>query len=299
MFTTVGRGTFPGSSQLHDFRSTMDAVPAQRTRSPRVRPDAPADVSPGLAPLAVAVLALAVPLMIVLVVVAAVVPVVPWWAGVLVALALAGLAVWQRLRTAHDVVVEELLTNRGSVSSVRLTNMVQSLALVVGVEEPEAFVLDTDAVNALIAARNDVATLFVTRGLDERLEPVELEAVVAELLVRLRSGDAEAATIGAALYRLPLLGPLSNFTIGPTASLGLATLLADERDLAADQHAVALTRYPPALSSALSKLKDQPRRPADLGGECDLLWLVSPDPAAAPGATRSPLDLRIDVLTEL
>lgn len=299
MYTTVGRGTFPGSSQLHDFRSTMDAVPAQRTRSPRVRPDTPADVSPGFAPLAVAVLALAVPLMIVLVVVAAVVPVVPWWAGILVALALAGLAVWQRLRTAHDVVVEELLTNRGSVSSVRLTNMVKSLALVVGVEEPEAFVLDTEAVNALIAARNDVATLFVTRGLDERLEPVELEAVVAELLVRLRSGDAEAATIGAALYRLPLLGPLSNFTIGQTASLGLATLLADERDLAADQHAVALTRYPPALSSALSKLEDQPRRPADLGGECDLLWLVSPDPAAAPGATRSPLDLRIDVLTEL
>ena len=277
----------------------MDAVPAQRTRHPRVRPVAPADVSPGFAPLAVAVLALAVPLMIVLVVVAAVVPVVPWWAGVLVALAVAGLAVWQRLRTAHDVVVEELLTNRGSVSSVRLTNMVQSLALVVGVEEPEAFVLDTDAVNALIAARNDVATLFVTRGLDERLEPVELEAVVAELLVRLRSGDAEAATIGAALYRLRLLGPLSSFTIGRTASLGLPTLLADERDLAADQQAVALTRYPPALSSALSKIKDQPRRPADLGGECDLLWLVSPDPAAAPGATRSPLDLRIDVLTEL
>ncbi|MDH5521476.1 MAG: hypothetical protein OEZ14_13190 [Acidimicrobiia bacterium] len=274
-------------------------MPAQRTRPPRVRPVAPADVSPGFAPLAVAVLALAVPLMIVLIVVAAVIPTVPWWAGVLVALAVAGLAVWQRLRSAHDVVVEELLTNRGSVSSVRLTNMVHSLALVVGIEEPEAFVLDTDAVNALIAARNDVATLFVTRGLDERLEPVELEAVVAELLVRLRSGDAEAATIGAALYRLRLLGPLSNFTIGRTASLGLATLLADERDLAADQQAVALTRYPPALSSALSKVKDQPRRPADLGGECDLLWLVSPDPAAAPGATRSPLDLRIDVLTEL
>lgn len=277
----------------------MDAVSAQRIRHPRVRTDAPADVSPGFAPLAVAVLALAVPLIVVLVAVAAILPVVPWWVGIVVALAVAGLAIWQRLRAAHDVVVEELLTNRGSVSSVRLTNMVQSLALVVGVEEPEAFVLDTDAVNAMIAARNDVATLFITRGLDERLEPVELEAVVAELLVRLRSGDAESATIAATLYRLPLLGPLSRFTIAPTASLGLSRLLADERDLAADQQAVALTRYPPALVSALTKIKDQPRRPADLGGECDLLWLVSPDPASAPGVTRSPLDLRIDVLAEL
>lgn len=274
-------------------------MPVQRTRPQRVRQDAPADVSPGFVSLAVAVLALAIPLMVVLVAVAAVIPVIPWWAGVPVALAVAGLAIWQRLRRAHEVVVEELLAARGSVSSVRLTNMVQSLALVVGVEGPEAFVIDTDAVNALIAARNDVATLFITRGLDERLEPVELEAVVAELLVRLRSGDAEAATIASALYRLRLLGPLSSFTIGPTASLGLGRLLGDERDLAADQQAVALTRYPPALQSALTKIKDQPRRPADLGGECDLLWLVSPDPATAPGATRSPLDLRIDVLSEL
>ncbi len=277
----------------------MDAVSAQRSRSPRVPPDAPADVSPGFAALAVAVVALALPLAVVLVAVAAVVPVVPWWIGVPVALAIATLAIWQRLRTAHDVVIEELLASRGSVSSVRLTNMVQSLALVVGVEEPEAFVLDTDAVNALIAARNDAATLFITRGLDELLEPVELEAVVAEMLVRLRSGDAECATIAAAVYRIPLLGPLSALTIAPTAPLGLGRLLAEERDLAADQQAVALTRYPPALLSALTKMKDQPRRPADLGAECDLLWLVSPDPAAAPGITRSPLDLRIDVLTEL
>lgn len=277
----------------------MKAVSAQRTRPRRVRPDAPADVSPGLVALTLAAVALAVPLMVVLVAVAAIVPFIPWWLGVPVGLAVAALAVWQRLRTAHDVVIEELLASRGSVTSVRLTNMVQSLALVVGVEEPEAFVLDTDAVNALIAARNDAATLFITRGLDERLEPVELEAVVAEMLVRLRSGDAESATIAAAVYRLPLLGALSRFTIAPTAPLGLNRLLADERDLAADQQAVALTRYPPALLSALSKMKDQPRRPADLGGECDLLWLVSPDPASAPGITRSPLDLRIDVLAEL
>ncbi len=245
------------------------------------------------------VFTLAVPLMLALAVLAAVIPVVPWWAGPPAALAVAGLAVWQRLRTAHDVIIEEVLVNRGSVSSVRLTNMVQSLALVVGVEEPESFVLDTDAVNAMIVARNDLTTLFITRGLDERLEPVELEAVVAELLVRLRSGDAEAATIGVALYRLPLLGPLSRFTTAPAASLGLGRLLSDERDLAADQQAVSLTRYPPALQNALAKITDQPRRPADLDDSCDLLWLVSPDVAAAPGRTRSPLDLRIDVLAEL
>ena len=277
----------------------MDAVSAPRPPSTRVRLDTPADATPGFVPSAIAALALAAPLVIVLILVAAVLPAVPWWAGIPIGLGLAALAVWHRLRSAHDVVVDELLISHGSVTSVRLTNMVQSLALAVGVEEPEAFVLDSDAVNAMIVARDDAATLLITRGLDDRLEPVELEAVVAELLVRLRSGDAEAATIAAALYRLPLLGPLSRYTVGPTAAVGLGRLLADERDLAADQHAVALTRYPPALLGALRKMKDQPRRPADLGDECDLLWLVDPDPAASHGTTRSPLDLRIDVLAEL
>ncbi len=277
----------------------MDAVSAQRSHTARVRPDAPVEVSPRFVSLALVVVALAVPLAILFVVLAVIIPVVPWWLGLLAALAAAGLLVFQRLRTAHDVVVDKLAAHHGSVSSVRLTNMVQSLALAVGVEEPEAFILDSDAVNAMIVARSDVATLFVTRGLDDRLEPVELEAVVAELLLRQRSGDAEAATIGAALYRLPLLGPLSSLLIGPLAAHGLAGLLGDERDLAADQQAVSLTRYPPALRGALTKIKNQPRRPVDLGDECDLLWLVEPDPEVAQGPTRSPLDLRIDVLTEL
>ena len=277
----------------------MNPVPADRTRRSSAGTAASVDEVGRSVPIALAVLALALPLAIVLCAVAAVVPVVPWWAGFPVGLAVAAVAVWRRVQSAHDVVVSQLLMNHGSVSSVRLTNMVQSLALTVGVAEPEAFVLDSEAVNALIVSRNGVATLFVTRGLDERVEPVELEAVVAELLIRQRSGDAEAATIGAALYGLPLLGPLSAFTIRPTSVVGLGRLLADERDLVADQQAVALTRYPPALHGALVKVKDRPRRPADVGDQFDLLWLVDPDPATAFGATRSPLDLRIDVLAEL
>ncbi len=277
----------------------MDAVSSPRTRPARVRPDAPAEVSPGLVPLGLAALALALPLVIVLVVLAALVPGVPWWLGLLVGLAVAAAAVVHRLRSAHDVVVDHLLSRHGAVSSVRLTNMVQSLALAAGVAEPEAFVLDSEAVNAMIVARSDEATLLVTRGLDQRLEPVELEAVVAELLVRQRNGDAEAATIGAALYRLPLLGPLSQLTITPVAPMGLGRLLTDERDLEADRQAVTLTRYPPALLGALMKIKGQPRRPADIGSGCDLLWLVEPDPVADSSETRSPLELRIDVLAEL
>jgi len=271
----------------------MDAVSSQRSQPSRVRPDAPVDVSLGAVPALVAVAALAVPLIVSGALICALVPVIPWWVGIIVGLVVAGLIVWQRLRRAHDLVVDHLTEAAATMTSVKLTNMVQGLALAAGVEQPAAFVLNDEAGNAMAICRNDATSLIVTSGLINKLDPVALEGLVAELLIRVRNGDAEAATIAAALYRLPIVGPWSIASVGPAAKLGMASLLAESRDLDADHQAVILTRYPPGLRRALTAARGLDRRPSTASAALDELWLVDPTD------DRSALDLRIDVLTEL
>jgi len=280
----------------------MDAVSTPRSHPGRVRPTAPVEVSLGVLPAVLAVVVLAVPFMVILGIAAAIVPSVPWWIGSALGLLSAAVVVGYRLRTAHDVVVTQLMERGSTVSDVRLANMVGRLALTAGVEEPDSFVFNDGAANAMIVARNEMATLLVTRGLLEQLEPVELEAVVADLLVRLRNGDAEAATIVAALYRIPIMGPLSAALFRPVATIGQGRLLENGRDLAADEQAIALTRYPPGLLQALVKIKTSERRPQAIPDDLDELWLVDPDVgvgADGDRSLRSSLDLRIDVLNEL
>ena len=279
----------------------MDAVPKQRSDSPRVRPDAPVEVSLGPVPFLSATAALALPLAVIGVVVAVLVPLVPWWAGLLLAVAAAVGLVWSRLQSAHEVLVGRLKEHTATITSVRLTNMVSGLALAAGVEEPEAFLLNDDAVNASVVSRNGTSTIAVTRGLLNVLEPVELEGIIAELLVRVRNGDAEAATIASAVFRLPILGPISALITGPAASIGVSHLLDDGRYVDADLEAVALTRYPPGLLRALAKAKGADHSVAGVHEGLDAIWLINPADAASrhSEAIRSALDLRIDVLTEL
>lgn len=280
-------------------------MPSSPTRPDRVRPDVPVEVSLGLTPTVVAVAALALPIAVVAVALAAVIPAIPWWVGVVVAVVVGAVLVGQRMRNAHEHVRRELTGDAATITSVRLTNMVNGLALAAGVVEPEAIVVRDDAANATIAARNDSATIAVTSGLLERVEPVELEGVVAELLVRLRSGYAEASTLGAAVFRLPILGPLSTLLTGPAAAFGLKSLAHSGRDLQTDLEAVALTRYPPGLARALAKVQDVSNLPSGANPDLDDLWWVglrqgvAGTEEAAGSLPRSPLDLRIDVLNEL
>jgi len=279
----------------------MDAVSNQRTRSRSVRPDAPVAVSLGPVPFVIAAAALALPLAVIGVVVAVLLPVVPWWAGLLLAIAAAFGLVWYRLSGAHETVAGRLTEHTATVTSVRLTNMVKTLALAAGVEEPEAFVLNDDAVNASVVGRGGSSTIAVTSGLLNVLEPVELEGIIAELLVRVRNGDAEAATIASAVFRLPILGPLSALVTGPAAQVGVSHLLDDGRYVEADLEAVALTRYPPGLLRALAKAKGTDHKVTGVHEGLDAIWLIDPADAASrhSEAIRSALDLRIDVLTEL
>jgi heat shock protein HtpX len=264
-----------------------------------------AAVTPGsaLTPVyTVAFAVLAIPAVIVLVLLFAVIPVLPWWLGALLGLLAAGVAVWLRAERADRVVLTALGTVvPESGHPVRLTNMVEGLTLAGGVISPSVVLVDDPARNAAAIRRRDRNHLVLTSGLVEALGVVELEGAVAELLTRLRNGDAESATVGAALLGRPLMdGPLGS-VLAPLGSAGLARLLPADRDLEADRQAVTLTRYPPGLIKALESMRGQDVRPAAVTPGTSHLWLADPTaPATADAeAQRAPLDLRIDALAEL
>ena len=239
----------------------------------------------------------ALPLMVLGAVVCGLIPAVPWWIGPILGLAVAAAIVAQRVSTAY----RRLLAALGAAPArpddhARFHNIVQGLSLAASVGEPDLYVVDDPGRNAAAVAYGQWSAVVATSGLLSAVDRIALEAVVAECLVRLGNGDAEAATLGSSLFSPLLGGPL-----GPLGAIGLDRLLADDRDLRADQAAVALTRYPPGLSSALATISAGPVRVQRAPARVDHVWLVPPSSLEpAPGTHEtSGLTLRLDVLGEL
>ncbi len=234
-----------------------------------------------------ATVALTLPILVVAIVLAAVVPGIPWWIGLL-AVVIGPVLVWLRLRKADRIVLAECGGADAELENeARLANLVEELSLRTGAATPSLSVVPTSAINA--AAVSGVAgdTIVATRGLLESADRMELEAVTAELLVRFRDGDALAATEAEALLGwlwIPMLAPLTRWARGRVLPSGL--------DLRSDAAAVGLTRYPPALEALM-------RRAASTGttveqSDVGAVWLLP-----SGGQTgRTPLDVRIDVLAE-
>jgi heat shock protein HtpX len=87
--------------------------------------------------------------------------------------------------------------------------------------------------------------------------------------------------------------------LAATFGLGSRVAIPPDRDTKADLAAVALTRYPPALASALEKLETKgsavPGQPTYLAH----LWLADPNDAPPGARGRLPLRERIEALREL
>ena len=187
-----------------------------------------------------------------------------------------------------------------AVEAARLVDVAEGLFAVFGLAAAEIRVLDDPAANAISLGRSpDRGVVLVTSGLVLLLDRIELEAVLAHELAHLKRGDTVSGAIA-------VLGfdPLGRY-------LPMLTRIADriagsDREPLADLAAVAVTRYPPGLISALEKIAEAPtRRPACLPrGVAELtsrLWLAPFDPVPDEAQRRGALDLseRIDLLREL
>ena len=170
----------------------------------------------------------------------------------------------------------------------RLFNLVEGLCIASGLPQPRIYIVDDVAPNAFATGRNPKhAAVAVTTGLLEKMNRVELEAVLAHELSHIRNYDILVSTLAVTLVGTVAL--ISDVVIrtmwwnggrvrragdrrdssNPLAFVGfilliLAPLFAKlmqaaisrRRETLADVSACQMTRYPPGLLSALEKLRD-------------------------------------------
>lgn len=222
----------------------------------------------------------------------------PFWLGILVGPALAVAAVWLLVRRSVPRLLAAIGARPvGHDEFPRLDNIVEGLALSTGLSEPDLWVVDDPSLNGAALDWAGDRALVVTSGLLDRCDRMELEGIVAGLLVRLKNGDAERATFGAALVGRPILDtPLASIA-SPLASLAFGRLFDPDREIAGDQAAVSVTLYPPGLSAALARIESGPSEPKLTTPGLQHLWFAPPRPESA--VPHSPINWRLDVLSEI
>ena len=174
----------------------------------------------------------------------------------------------------------------------RLDNLLEGLTVAHGFRAPDVHLVDDGAPNAAVLARTPrEGTLVVTTGLLERLDRVQLEAVLAHELMRVRRGEATAnLTVASLPARLAGISPGLASWAGHRITEG--SVLVD-----ADLAATDITRYPPGLEGALESIRTDGRTVATNGRAWRHLWLDVPEDAVVT-STFSLAD-RIAVLQEL
>ena len=168
----------------------------------------------------------------------------------------------------------------------RLHNAIDGLCLVQGIDPPALHIVDVPTGNAAVLGSPDPVLVFTAGALDA-LEVVELEGLVAALLVRATAGDLAAQTGAAAFGGLPGSGRLRRRWVRP------------DRQVRFDLEAVSVTRYPPGLQRALRSLAGLGSAVPSAPVASAHLWVLQPggSPETATAA-HPPVDLRLAALGE-
>ncbi len=199
-----------------------------------------------------------------------------WVAGVAIGALLLGAQYWFSDRVALFGMNARTVTPQ---EEPQLHGVVDRLCALADMPKPRVAVSDTDLPNAFATGRNaDHAVVCVTKGLLRRLEPDELEGVLAHELSHVAHRDVAVITIASFLG--VLAGLLVRFTFYSQAFGGrrdqntalvlvsvmavsaavysisflLIRALSRYRELAADRSAALITGRPSSLASALTKV---------------------------------------------
>ena len=192
----------------------------------------------------------------------------------------------------------------------RFHNLVEGLCIASGLPKPRLYVVEDDAPNAFATGRDPKhAALAVTTGLLQKMNRVELEAVLAHELSHVKNYDILVSTLAVTMVGIIALlsdwalrflwwgGPRhrddrnrdNNGAMAIVAVLGFVLLLvapliaklmqfaiSRKRESLADMSGVAMTRYPPGMISALEKLKDDRTVVHSSSRATAHLWIESP-----------------------
>jgi heat shock protein HtpX len=225
--------------------------------------------------------------------------------AVLVGAVISGGYMWNVYRTANDVVLKMVGGLPASeYEHARLFNVIDGLCVVGGDARPALRVVGIEYPVALaVGMPGEAGTIVVSAGFLKSMGRVEMEAVMAHVMWRLRTGD-----IGLTTYMLALASAMQRFG-GQKFMRAVVERVADERIVMwADVAACQATRYPPAMVSALEIVEQAAAIPLGRIGAAPL-WFATPDGAgddsigsggmSTIGFVRPPLADRIAVLKEI
>lgn len=214
----------------------------------------------------------------------------PVWLAVVVGVLVAAAVLFAVLAGAERLALGRLATRPAHEAEFpRLYNLVETASLTHGFAFPSLLVIDAPTLNAAVVGRGpDHASFVFTSALLDSLDVVELEAVLGHAFHIAAEEDLFTATLAV---------PLARIFGRPLTQRGLG---GRHRVFRGDLEGVRLTRYPPGLAAALSRLE---RGSTEVPGATLLqahLWFVQPSGLVSDGSdTHPPIGERVDALREL
>jgi len=171
----------------------------------------------------------------------------------------------------------------GPDEDLKLRDVVESLALGLGIPTPKIYLIEDSAPNAFATGRDPQhASIAVTRGLLDKLDRTELEGVIAHELSHVGNRDIRVMVLVTVLvgtvalladwmWRSMFWGrgrdrdrggggsivaviAIALAVLTPIVAALIQLAVSRQREYLADASGALLTRYPPGLASALRKI---------------------------------------------
>ena len=220
----------------------------------------------------------------------------------------------------------------------QLFRTVENLCIGSGTPMPNVYVIQDDALNAFATGRDpEHASIAVTTGLLRKLEPLELEGVIAHEISHIRNLDIRLmmmtamligviAVIADVVLRATWYGAGSRnhykgkgegkgaifilviaiiaLLMAPIAGALIQMSISREREFLADASGALLTRYPEGLASALEKISVDPDPLDEATKGTSHMYFVNPLAAHSSGlnnmfSSHPPIHERIERLRNM
>ena len=219
-------------------------------------------------------------------------------------------------------------------SNKRVYNLVENLCMSKGMKMPKVFIINDNSLNAYASGLSDSSfAVTLSKGIIERLDDDELEAVIAHELTHIRNRDVRLLIVsiifvGIFSFVTELAFRSLRFSGGSKKEKGTAIVLivlvlgllglllssvfrfalSRKREFLADAGAVEMTRKPMALASALKKVSKDPWIEAVKRDDVAQMFIEHPTPKKDRSsfssmlggmfATHPPIKERIKVLEQ-
>jgi heat shock protein HtpX len=215
----------------------------------------------------------------------------------------------------------------------RVYNLVENLCISAGVKTPAINIIEDDSLNAFASGIGSrTYTISLSRGIINKLNDEELEAVIAHELTHIRNRDVRLlivsivfvgifAFVSQTLFRSMQFGSLGRGKKNTGAAILIAMVLAlfgyllaslfrfalsRKREYLADAGSAELTKRPLALASALRKISEDPTIEAVKRKDVAQLFIENPQAKGSkksfsPGflfSTHPPIEKRIEMLEQ-